>query len=52
MKFNDFIEKLYSAGWADNTDAQHSNIEKLWREMYPVVAELEDELIEIKGERL
>jgi len=44
MRKQDFIDALYKAGWKSDGDAQWTNIEKLWRELFPVIAELEDEL--------
>ena len=44
MRKEEFIKELYAAGWVANCDAQHSEIEKLWRKLFPVVADLEDEL--------
>lgn len=48
MKLDDFITKMYDSGWLATHDAQHSKIEALWRELFPVVAELEDELEQLK----
>ena len=50
MKLEDFIDDLYKAGWQAVGDAQHANIEKLWRELFPCVAQLSDELQEAEGE--
>lgn len=44
MKKDELIKRLYDAGWDSPSDAQHTGIDKLWRELFPVVAELEDEL--------
>lgn len=44
MRFQEFIDELYKAGWKSPCDAQHHNIEKLWRKLFPVIAQLEDEL--------
>lgn len=48
MKLEDFIDALYKAGWQATTDAQHEKIEKMWRNLFPVVAELEDDLHDLK----
>lgn len=48
MKFNDFVDALYAAGWKSPNDAQHTYIEEFWRKLFPVVAELEDELHDIE----
>jgi len=45
MKFNDFIIELDSAGWEGVHDAQHQNIEKLHRMLFPIIAELEDDIV-------
>ncbi len=50
MKKQDFIEALKQAGWRAVHDAQHEQIAMLHRELFPVVAELEDELKVIKIE--
>lgn len=46
MRQQKFIDSLHDAGWQAVNDAQWDNIGKLWRELFPVVAELEDELDE------
>ena len=33
MDFDEFVNKLYEAGWDSPNDAQWTNIEKLWYEM-------------------
>ena len=43
MKFDDFVKALEDAGWRPIGDAQHTEIEKLWRKLWQVIAELEDE---------
>lgn len=50
MQLDKFIEALYDAGWDSPHDAQHSHIEKLWRDMFPAVAEIHDELSEAQAE--
>ena len=47
MRKDDFIEALEAAGWRPVLDAQHTEIEKLWRQLFPVVAGLEDELNDV-----
>ena len=49
MKFSDFVDALYSAGWRAPCDAQHTEIKKLWRNLFPSVAEIEDELEEARA---
>jgi hypothetical protein len=44
MRKQDFIDALQKAGWVSINDAQWTEIEKLWRELWPVIAELEDDL--------
>jgi hypothetical protein len=33
MRFQEFIDKLYGAGWIPRNDAQHDNALKLWEEL-------------------
>lgn len=47
MKFDDFIDALHDHGWRQNGDAQHTNIKKLWKKMFPLVSELEDNILEL-----
>ncbi len=47
MKFDDFLEALDRAGWEGIHDAQHRHIKLLWAKMYPVIAELEQEVFEL-----
>ena len=46
MKFEDFINALQTAGWEAVHDAQHNEIKALWSKMYPVIAELQNEMVE------
>lgn len=46
MRLTDFIDALHAAGWRSPLDAQHTEIEKLWRKLFPVIAELEDQIHE------
>jgi hypothetical protein len=46
MRFDDFLKALESAGWSATRDAQHEKIKELWRNLWPVLAELEQELYE------
>ena len=46
MRFNDFVDALHQCGWRAPGDAQHSNIKKLWEDLWPVLAEVELELFE------
>ena len=46
MKFEDFVIALQTAGWEAVHDAQHNEIKVLWSSMYPVIAELQNELEE------
>lgn len=50
MRFDDFVEALYTAGWLSTGDAQHTRIKELWKTLYPVVAELEDEVQELEAD--
>lgn len=48
MRKQEFIDKLYNAGWDDSHDAQHDGATKLFNELFPVYAEVErlaDELM-------
>ena len=47
MRFTNFIIELEKAGWQGTSDAQHKNIEYLHRKLFPVVAELENENVEL-----
>lgn len=46
MRFDDFVTALYAAGWRPVLDAQHTEIKTLWTKMFPVIAQLEDEINE------
>jgi hypothetical protein len=48
MRFKTFLEELDAAGWQGVLDAQHTHIKYMWRNMYPAVAELEDENEELR----
>ena len=50
MKLQDFMEKLDLAGWVSCSDSQHVGISKLHRELFPVVASLEAEVVELQKE--
>ena len=47
MKRQDFIDALYSAGWRANNDAQWSGAASLHAKIFPSVAAMEDEIIEV-----
>lgn len=40
MKFDDFLDTLYEAGWHNTSDAQYTNIRAAWEKMFPIHAEL------------
>lgn len=44
MRLDDFKRAVYDAGWRDSSDAQHKGITALHRKLFPVIAELEDDL--------
>jgi hypothetical protein len=44
MRKDEFINALYSCGWNSDNDAQHKKVTELHREIFPVVASLEDDL--------
>ena len=48
MRFDDFIDALHDHGWRQNSDAQHTNIRKLWSKMFPLVSDLEGNISELK----
>jgi hypothetical protein len=50
MRLNKFIDSLYDSGWKAPLDAQHTEIEKLWRNAFPVVSTVEDELKDANNE--
>ena len=35
ISFDDFVDALYEARWRSLCDAQHTEIEKLWRKLWP-----------------
>ena len=48
MELKDFIDALYKAGWDSPCDAQHLNVEKVWREMFPAMAKMHDKMVELE----
>jgi hypothetical protein len=44
MRLKDFIAAMYDAGWRDNCDAQHSGIKALHKQLFSVIAEMEEEM--------
>jgi len=46
MRFNYFVEALIESGWRPTLDAQHTEIKTLWKKMFPVLAQVEEELFE------
>ncbi len=48
MRFHDFIDALYECGWKAPNDAQHENIKELWRKLFPIIAELEEEVADLE----
>ena len=50
MKFEDFVDAIIKAGWVGFNDAQHHNLEKLWRKLFPVVAELEEKMKRLEAD--
>jgi hypothetical protein len=50
MRFKTFLACLDDIGWEGVYDAQHTEIKKLWATMYPVIAELEEEIEELDAE--
>lgn len=44
MKLNTFVDALHEAGWHAICDAQHSEIRKLHAKLFPIIAELEEDL--------
>ena len=52
MKLTDFIQELDEAGWQGTADAQHTKIIDLHRKLFPVIAELEDEVADLAEEVL
>ena len=43
MTKREFIDALYSAGWVEAHDAQHTGAKELHAKIFPTVAKLEDE---------
>lgn len=50
MRFNEFIDALYAAGWRCPLDAQHTEIRKLYEKLFPTVAVLENLLYDAEHE--
>ena len=50
MRYDLFVEALIKAGWRPVLDAQHTEIRKLWEELFPVIAELEDYIADLEGD--
>lgn len=50
MKQQDFIDALYSAGWEGIHDAQHTKIKALHKQIFPIIAELEEIIIALDSE--
>ena len=48
MKFEDFLKALEDAGWDPRADAQHTRIFAMWRKLFPVIAELEEEVSDLE----
>ncbi len=48
MKLNRFIKELENAGWQATGDAQHENIKCLHARLFPVIAELEADVITLE----
>ena len=47
MKFEDFVDALIESGWLPAGDAQHDRIKELHRKLWPVIAELEQEVFDL-----
>lgn len=41
MKFDDFVDAIYNAGWRNPNDAQSTNIRVLWEKIFPAYVEIE-----------
>lgn len=50
MRLKDFIEAMHDAGWRDSCDAQHYGIKALHKQLFPVIAEMEEEIEDAKME--
>ena len=46
MKLDDFVSALEDAGWRNSCDAQHDGIRALHLKLFPVIADLEEALID------
>jgi len=44
MKFDAFVDALYRAGWNSPNDAQHTEIKKLWTDIFPSTADAENDI--------
>lgn len=47
MRFEKFISALQKHGWVSRNDAQHTEIYKFWKTLYPALAECEEELADL-----
>lgn len=50
MRLQDFIDHLIDAGWSATSDAQWKGIAALHKKLFPVIAQLEDELNDANGD--
>lgn len=50
MEFEEFVKALHQHGWGQVSDAQHTEIRKLWEKMFPVIAKLSDEVFALECE--
>lgn len=48
MKFQDFLKALQDAGWDATADAQHTRIFAMWEKLFPVIAELEEDVSDLE----
>jgi len=47
MKFDDFLKALDDSGWQGVSDAQHTHIKDLHKRLFPVIAELEEDVFQL-----
>ena len=48
MRSEQFIDSVRGAGWKNINDAQHTNIKKMWEELFPSVASAELEIADLQ----
>ena len=50
MTFEAFVRSLQESGWKATLDAQHEGIRMLWEKMFPVMAQMEEDATDLRGQ--